>query len=120
MDERPLYICIQAVDKKAVDHAILHIQNFISEHTGTTQSLPIVSQPPILNQPPPQIPLVKDKVYINLDHAPEAFKLIERVLGPSGDNFAYIQNETGVTVSLQGQHCSAPGSSEEPLHLLLE
>ena len=64
--------------------------------------------------------LVKDKVYISLDHAPESFKLVERVLGSGGDNISYIQTETGVSVSLQGRGTSHPTANDEPLHLLLE
>lgn len=119
-DERPLYICIQAVDKRAVDEAIHHIQDFIAEHTGSSPPPPIISPPLVPNHPPPQMSLIRDKVYINLDHAPEAFKIVDRVLGPSGDNFNYIQAETGVSVSLQGQGMSPSNASDEPHHLLLE
>jgi hypothetical protein len=119
-DERPLYICIQAVDKHAVDEAIHHIQDFIAEHTGSSPTPPIISPTLVPNHPPPQVTLIRDKVYINLDHAPETFKIVERVLGPSGDNVNYIQAETGVSVSLQGQGINSSGASDEPHHLLLE
>jgi rRNA processing protein Krr1/Pno1 len=66
------------------------------------------------------VTLIRDQVYINLDHAPETFKIVERVLGPSGDNVNYIQTETGVSVSLQGQGISSSNASDEPHHLLLE
>ncbi|XP_046436739.1 KH homology domain-containing protein 4-like isoform X1 [Daphnia pulex] len=119
-DERPLYICIQAVDKHAVDEAIHHIQDFIAEHTGSSPTPPVISPTLVPNHPPPQVTLIRDKVYINLDHAPETFKIVERVLGPSGDNVNYIQTETGVSVSLQGQGISSSNASDEPHHLLLE
>lgn len=118
--ERPLYICIQAVDKHAVEEAIRHIHDFISEHTGTTPASPSISSTVIPNHPPPPQLTVRDKVYINLDHAPETFKIIERVLGPSGDNISYIQSETGVNIILQGQGIASVDASDEPLHLILE
>ena len=62
--------------------------------------------------------VIKDKVYISLDHAPAEFNLVERVVGPGGDNMSFIQTETGVSVSLQGRGVAS--SSDEPLHLLLE
>jgi len=128
LDDRPLYICIQAVDKQAVDEAILQIQQFISEHTNNSSPTSASSSSAQPNNnvvhpniPPPQIiSLVKDKVYISLDHAPESFKLVERVLGSGGDNISYIQTETGVSVSLQGRGTSHPTANDEPLHLLLE
>ncbi len=119
-DERPLYICIQAVDKQAVDEAIRQIHEFINEHTGTSPTPPVTSPTLVPNHPPPQVSLIRDKVYINLDHAPENFKIIERVLGQSGDNVNYIQNETGVNIALQGQGISSSSGSDEPLHLLIE
>ena len=118
-DERPLYICIQAVEKQAVEKAIFQIQQFISEHTsGSILPPPVVSQSLVPNHPPPPIPMIQDKVYINLDHAPASFKVLERVLGPGGDNVNYIQNETNVSVTLRGQGYST--GCDEPFHLFLE
>ena len=119
-DERPLYICIQAVDKQAVEEAIRQIHEFISEHSGSSPTPPVTSTLVPNHPPPPQVSLIRDKVYINLDHAPENFKVVERVLGPSGDNVNYIQTETGVNVVLQGQGISPCEVNDEPLHLLLE
>lgn len=120
-----MYICVQAIDRSAVDDAVLEIKKFIKEHTASgsgssledslsksgTENFQVTLQPHSV--------LIKDKVYTNLDHAPPTFKLIERVLGTSGDNIAYIQNETGVSVTVQGQGYT-PGIVDEPLHLLLE
>lgn len=117
-EERPLYICIQAVEKQAVDEAIRYIHDFIAEHTGSSPVPPVVSPSFASIQPPPQLSIIRDKVYINLDNAPEAFQIVERVLGQSGDNVNYIQSETGVSVSVQGKGVSP--TSDEPLHLLLE
>ena len=68
--ERPLYICIQAVDKQAIDEAIHQIKQFIEEHTnGPSPNLPILNHP--APQPPPPIPVVpviKDKVYVIFCH----------------------------------------------------
>lgn len=123
--EKPLYICVQAVDSNAVDNAVHEIKKFIQEHTGS--ALASFSETPtakhVLENLPVQLPppkvMIRDKVYINLDHAPPTFKLLERVIGSSGDNITYIQSETGVTVTIQGQGCT-PGIVDEPLHLLLE
>lgn len=117
-EDRPLYICIQAVEKHAVDDAVRHIHEFIAEHTGSSPTPPVISPSLTPNHPPPQISFIRDKIYINLDNAPEGFKTVGRVLGQSGDNVNYIQTETGVNVSLQGKGVNP--NSEEPLHLLLE
>ena len=124
-DDRPLYICIQSIEKQAVDEAINQIQQFISEHTNgwsPPHPNPTIPPPPIQpivpNHPPPSVSLVQDKVYINLDLAPPPFNLMHRVLGPDGANVSYITSETGVNVVLRGQGYS-PGC-EEPLHLVLE
>jgi len=118
-DERPLYICIQAVEKQAVDEAVINIQQFILEHTSGCNPPPTVtSQPIVPNHPPPQVPMIQDKVYINLDHAPPSFKMLERVLGSDGDNVNYIQTETSVSVSLRGKGLTM--DCDDPLHLLLQ
>jgi len=118
-DERPLYICIQAVEKQAVDEAVFQIQQFISEHTnGSNLTPPVPPQSIVPNHPPPQVPMIQDKVYINLDHAPPSFKMLDRVLGTDGDNVNYIQTETSVSVSLRGQGLSM--DCDDPLHLLLQ
>jgi len=118
-DERPLYICIQAVEKQAVDEAILQIQQFIVEHTNGCNPPPAVATQSIVpNHPPPQVPMIQDKVYINLDHAPPSFKMLERVLGSDGDNINYIQTETRVNVSLRGKGLTI--DCDDPLHLLLQ
>lgn len=110
-----------------MDQAIAQIHQFIAEHTsnGSSPSPPIKNPQvalPSIHHPPPQIiQLVKDKVYISLDHAPPEFKLVERVLGSGGDNVTFIQSETGVNVSLQGKGMADSSfQNDEPLHLLLE
>ena len=116
-EDRPLYVCIQAVDKQAVDKAILQIHQFIAEHTqGWSPPSPVrVAHP---NHPPPAIPIIQDKVYINLDHAPQSFNVLQRALGSAGANVSYIQSETGVSVSLRGRGHSP--DCDEPLHVLIE
>ena len=125
-EERPLYICIQAIDKSAVDEAIHQINQFIAEHTtglsppaqSTSPSAVYPAQSLVPNHPPPPIALVQDKIYINLDHAPPSFNLLQRVVGSAAANISYIASETGVNVTLKGQGYSI--DCEEPLHLLLE
>ncbi|XP_069360221.1 uncharacterized protein [Maniola hyperantus] len=53
-----------------------------------------------------------DKVYIGLDHAPAAFDIKSRILGPNGTNLEYIRSETGVAAVLKNDKF-------EPLHLAL-
>ena len=62
--DRPLYICIQAVDKQAIDEAIHQIKQFIEEHTnGSSPPLPILNHP----APVPVVPVIKDKVYVIIE-----------------------------------------------------
>ena len=66
-NDRPLYICIQAVDKQAIDEAIHQIKQFIEEHTnGPSPALPILNHPAPQPQPPIPVVLVKDKVYVRI------------------------------------------------------
>ncbi|XP_047995790.1 protein enabled-like isoform X2 [Leguminivora glycinivorella] len=53
-----------------------------------------------------------EKVYIGLDHAPAAFDIKGRILGPNGTNIEYIRSETGVLAVLKSEKF-------EPLHLAL-
>ncbi len=127
-EDRPLYICIQAMEKQAVDEAIIQIQQFIAVHAKNSCPALVVSEPATVPQvgfnlmvpdhPPPTIAPIQDKIYINLDHAPADFDLLQRVSGAERANLTYIAEETGVSVALKGQGCIP--NSQEPLHLLLE
>ncbi|XP_061172672.1 KH homology domain-containing protein 4-like isoform X1 [Saccostrea echinata] len=123
LGDRPLYLCVQGSTQESVDIAVGRINEIIlngmkskgSRFTPITRPVapiqrPMLSQPPPLmsleTQPPPipsGVPVLQEKLYIGLEHAPPNFDVKNKMLGPMGSFLNHIQTETGAKVTLRGK-----------------
>ncbi|KAL4227264.1 hypothetical protein ACF0H5_012710 [Mactra antiquata] len=121
--ERPLYLHVQGTSQDSVNLAVGRINEIIAN--GLARQGPRMSRfnprganpppgprppppPPVMgiNPPPNQnfgVPVIQEKLYIGLEHAPPNFSVKDKVFGPGGSFLQHIQSETGAKVSLRGK-----------------
>ncbi|XP_048731996.2 uncharacterized protein LOC125648959 isoform X2 [Ostrea edulis] len=145
MGDRPLYLCVQGATQESVDIAVGRINEIIlngmkskgSRFTPITRPMtpmhrPMMNQPPPLmsleTQPPPVtagVPVVQEKLYIGLEHAPPNFDVKNKILGPMGSYLNHIQAETGAKVTLRGKGSGflelvSGREAFEPMHIHIQ
>ncbi|XP_065912144.1 KH homology domain-containing protein 4-like isoform X2 [Dysidea avara] len=89
--ERSQYLHVQSTTQERVNNAVQRIKAIMIGEV--TSKMPTMSQQHY----------VQDKVFIGMDHAPEAFCLLDRLSGPGGSYLAHIAQQTGAKVYLRGK-----------------
>lgn len=145
LGDRPLYLCVQGSSQESVDIAVGRINEIIlngmkakgSRFAPITRPM-VPLQRPMLNQPPPLmsletqppqiptgVPVLQEKLYIGLEHAPPNFDVKNKIFGPMGSFLNHIQAETGAKVTLRGKASGfiEPMSGREafePMHVHIQ
>ncbi|KAK6180487.1 hypothetical protein SNE40_012633 [Patella caerulea] len=145
-EERPLYLYIQATTQQAVNIAIKKVNEILKEGSEVKsnwidnnqfmspspvpQMAPPGPPPPVLQQTTffrPQVQqqamvtFLQEKLYIGLEHAPPAFDVKNKIIGPAGSFLRHVMSESGAIASLCGKGSGfGDTDSIEPMHIQIQ